>query len=109
MKRRPASRQRRHVRFKARVARWAQQLHVHPSQVRIQSMRRKWASCSTTGWVTFATDLIDEPGGFQDYVIVHELLHLRLPNHRRLFRALMASYVPKWRDHSEKAQQKRPF
>lgn len=35
---------------------------------------------------------------FQDYVIVHELLHLRLPTHGKLFKALMTTYVPKWRE-----------
>lgn len=34
---------------------------------------------------------------FQDYVIVHELLHLRLPTHNRRFKALMSSYIPDWR------------
>jgi hypothetical protein len=33
----------------------------------------------------------------QDYVIVHELLHLRLPQHNKLFKALMTTYVPDWR------------
>ena len=87
----------RRARFKKRVMYWAARLRVEPSQIRIQEMRRKWASCSTLGWVTFAADLIDQRRGFQDYVIVHELLHLRLSNHKRLFRALLSAHVPAWR------------
>jgi predicted metal-dependent hydrolase len=34
---------------------------------------------------------------FQDYVIVHELLHLRLPTHNRRFKALMTAHIPEWR------------
>jgi len=42
-------------------------------------------------------DLDDEPEAFQDFVIVHELVHLRVPNHGRLFKALMSAHLPKWR------------
>ena len=42
-------------------------------------------------------DLLDEPERFQDFVVAHELLHLRIPNHGRLFKALMTAHVPGWR------------
>jgi Protein of unknown function DUF45 len=49
----------------------------------IQRMTRKWGSCSTAGTITLAIDLDDESQRFQDFVIVHELLHLKVPNHGR--------------------------
>ena len=61
-------------------------------------MTRKWGSCSTAGNVTLAADLADQPPEFQDFVIAHELLHLRVPNHGKLFNALMTAYVPDWRE-----------
>jgi predicted metal-dependent hydrolase len=82
--------------FKERVRRWAVRVRVTPTQVRVQRMSRKWASCSSRGWCTFAVDLLREPYGFQDYVIVHELLHLKLRNHGRLFRSLLTAHVPGW-------------
>lgn len=60
-------------------------------------MRRKWGSCSSAGTVTLAVDLLDQDERFQDYVIVHELLHLRFASHGRLFKALMSAHVPEWR------------
>lgn len=60
-------------------------------------MVRKWGSCSVRGTITLADDLADQPDGFQDFVIVHELLHLRVPTHGRLFKALMTTYVPELR------------
>ena len=68
-----------------------------PRHVRVQRMTRKWGSCSTSGIVTLAIDLDEQPVDFQDFVIAHELLHLRVPNHGRLFKALMTSHVPNWR------------
>ena len=62
-------------------------------------MSRKWGSCSTTGIVTLAADLADQEPGFQDFVIAHELLHLRLPNHGKLFKAVMTAHLPGWRKH----------
>ena len=80
--------------MRERVASWAQRLNVQPRQVRVQYMTRKWGSCSTTGIVTLAADLADQDLGFQDFVIVHELLHLRVPNHGKLFKALLTAHVP---------------
>src|SRR5207247_2168358 len=76
---------------------WSTRLQVEARIIRVQRMTRKWGSCSTTGTITLADDLASEAAGFQDFVIVHELLHLRVPNHSRLFKALLTAYVPNWR------------
>lgn len=60
----------------------------------MQDMRTKWASCSRSGTLTFSRDLLRESRFFGEHVIVHELLHLMVPNHGRLFRSLLPTYVP---------------
>jgi predicted metal-dependent hydrolase len=72
-------------------------LRVNPKVIRVQEMRRKWGSCSSAGTVTLASDLVEQEERFQDYVIVHELLHLRFSTHGRMFKALMSAHVPGWR------------
>ena len=84
--------------LRRRALGWAVKLKVNPRVVRVQEMRRKWGSCSSAGTVTLATDLLDQDEPFQDYVIVHELLHLRYANHGRMFKALMSAHVPGWRE-----------
>ncbi len=85
--------ERERARFKIRVAARAEKIRVQPAAVRVQRMRRKWASCSTGGWVSFSTRLLRQPKDFQDYVIVHELLHLKVPNHGKLFKSLLSLHL----------------
>src|SRR6266478_637266 len=89
-----------HEVLKRRVERWSAKLKVKPKVVRVQRMTRKWGSCSTAGTITLASDLAEQVGGFQDFVVAHELLHLRVRNHGRLFKALMTVHVPDWRTHN---------
>lgn len=86
--------------LRRRTLAWAVKLKVCPRVVRVQAMRRKWGSCSSTGTVTLARDLVDQQSRFQDFVIVHELLHLRFPTHShgRVFKAVMSAYVPGWKE-----------
>jgi hypothetical protein len=57
-------------------------------------MTRKWASCSSKGLLSFTTRLLAEGEPFRESVIVHELLHLRVPNHGKLFKRLMRDEIP---------------
>ncbi len=90
--------------FKDSVREWAARLKVKPAQIRVQRMRRKWASCSPGRWISFSEDLLSEDAGFQEYVIVHELLHLRIPNHGKLFKSLMSVYLPGWEKWENEAE-----
>lgn len=63
-------------------------------------MVHKWGSCSSKGTVTLAHDLVNRSAEFQNFVIVHELLHMRIPNHGRLFKAVLSLHVPDWKRHS---------
>ena len=89
----------RHEALRQRVEYWSERLHVSASHVRVRDMTHKWGSCSTSGTITLATDLSHQEAGFQDFVIAHELLHLRVPNHGKLFKALMTAHVPDWTEH----------
>ena len=80
-------------RLKAEAAAWAQLMRVEPAGVHVRRMTRKWGSCSTSGRVTFATDLLAQPYERRKEVIVHELLHLKVPNHGKLFKSLLRAFL----------------
>jgi len=61
-------------------------------------MRNKWGSVSTAGNLTLAGDLLNLPRRLAEYVVCHELLHLRVPGHNRLYRLLLGHYIPDWRE-----------
>jgi predicted metal-dependent hydrolase len=79
--------------FKARVLDWAEKLGVKASSLYVRRMRRKWASCSSAGTLTFNEELLALDGDIADYVIVHELLHFSVPNHGKLWKSLMRAHL----------------
>ncbi len=79
--------------FKARVLEWAAKLEVKAHSIYIRPMRRKWASCSTAGMLSFNDELLGMDTQLGDYVIVHELLHFSVPNHGKLWKALMRAHL----------------
>ncbi len=79
--------------FRAEVEAWAKRLRVHPKEIHIRPMERKWGSCSTAGRVTFDTGLLRQHSAFRRRVIVEELLHLRVPSHGKLFKALLKAHL----------------
>ena len=79
--------------LKAEVAAWSRRLGVAPAAVQVRPMRRKWGSCSSNSRLTLASDLLRQPASFRAEVIVHELLHLKVPNHSALFKALLRAHL----------------
>lgn len=79
--------------FKSEVRAWAERIGVELKELHIRPMSQKWGSCSTSGRVTFNEELLSEPADFRRKVIVHELLHLKVPNHGQLFNALLRAHL----------------
>ena len=79
--------------FKVDVRRWAAQIGVEPKEIHLRSMKRKWASASSAGRLTFDTGLLTEAPEKRAEVIVHELVHLKVGNHGPLFRSLVRAHL----------------
>lgn len=88
--------------FKSNVFEWAEKLDVEPKEIHLRSMKNKWASLSQNGRLTFNTELLEIESDFCGYVIVHELLHMKVPNHGKLFKSLMFAFLPDWEKYSER-------
>ena len=75
----------------------APEIGVEPVRVQIRDQRSRWGSCSTTGTLSFNWRLVLAPFEVLDYIVVHELCHMREPNHSRRFWKLVEARRPNWR------------
>ena len=85
----------------ARVAGIAAILDYVPKKIRISDARRRWASCSTTGTLSFSWCLVLAPPEVIDYVIVHELVHIRQPDHSDRFWEKVKKAMPDYEQHRQ--------
>jgi len=83
--------------FKQDVLSWASELRVQPKEIHIRQMKRKLASCSSRGRLTFDPSLLEEREENRVEAILHELLHLKYPNHGKMFNRLLEAYLEKVR------------
>lgn len=92
--------------LKQTVLVWAGKIGVKVGQIHIRAMKNKWASCSTAGRVTLDASVtgLDEP--LVDYIVVHELLHLRIPNHGKLWKSMMRAYLGEYEKMEQELGQK---
>jgi predicted metal-dependent hydrolase len=68
-----------------------------PSSLVIRTMKRRWGSCSNKGIITLSTELIKLPDLFIEYVILHELCHLKHHNHGAGYYKLLSELFPEWK------------
>ena len=88
--------------LKNAVWQWAEHIDVKVKEIHLRQMQRKWASISTNGRLTLNTELLHLPKTLTEFVIVHELVHLLVPNHGKLFKGFMFAYLPDWEERQER-------
>ena len=66
--------------------------------LQVRGQRSRWASCSSSGSMSFNWRLLLAPAEILDYVVEHEVAHLEVPDHSRRFWALLAARCPEWGD-----------
>jgi predicted metal-dependent hydrolase len=67
-----------------------------PPKLIVRRMAKRWGSCTAAGNVVLNLDLVKAPIHCIDYVIVHELCHLKAPNHGKEFSRLLSRCLPDW-------------
>jgi predicted metal-dependent hydrolase len=77
-----------------RLLELAAELGLVVSKVSVRNQRRRWGSCSPSGHVCLNWRLVSMPPWVRDYVIIHELMHLRRMDHSKKFWKLVAQACP---------------
>ena len=83
--------------FEQRAAYFAQVLDVRTPTIHLSNARTRWGTCHSDGRVHLSWRLIQAPPELIDYVVVHELAHLREPNHSPRFWHWVASVLPDYK------------
>ncbi len=87
----------------ALIEKWAPIIGVSPGKLAYRNMVSRWGSCNVkTGRICINVQLAAQPPECLEYVVVHELCHLREANHGPRFHALLDAYLPHWRDAERK-------
>lgn len=83
----------------ARTEHWSAELGIPYKRIAIRSQRTRWGSCSAKGNLNFNWRLAAAPAAVLDYVVIHELCHLRELNHSRDFWAHVKLACPDYKSH----------
>ena len=79
------------------VQEWAARIGVQPKRVRFRKMYTRWGSCSSRDNISLNHNLFYLPPRLVEYVVCHELVHLRELNHSQAFWNLVSYYMPDWK------------
>jgi len=85
-------------RLPERVAASAAQMGLQPGQLRVLELSNRWASCTASGELNFHWKVMMLPLTILDYVIVHELAHLKYANHTAAFWNLVDKVLPDYQE-----------
>lgn len=78
---------------------WVPKMKVMPTKITIRKMKSRWGTCNTrTGELCFALDLVTKPIECVEEVVIHELNHFLEKGHTPRFYALMAQWMPEYKE-----------
>jgi len=82
----------------------AKRLNVSFPDIQLRKMSRRWGSCSKSGDILLNTELIKAPLYCIDYVIMHELCHMKDHTHSHGYYRLLAKFMPDWERRKERLE-----
>ena len=86
------------IELPARAWELAAETNAAMKHVTVRNQRSRWGSCSAGGTVSLNWRLVQTPDSVRDYIIYHELMHLREMNHSDRFWLRVEAVCPGWRD-----------
>ncbi len=97
------------IELPARAWELAAETKMPVKMVRVRNQRTRWGSCSTGGVISLNYRLVRMPDSVRDYIIYHELMHLREMNHSSRFWRRVEEVCPWWRDAEHWLKQNSPL
>ena len=88
-----------HTYMKQKASELAADMGISYNRIFIRSQRTRWGSCSALGNISLNWKLIMFPPCIIDYIIIHELAHLVVMGHSKVYWDVVTAHCPDWRDH----------
>jgi hypothetical protein len=80
-----------------RVEAYAHKIGKEPVSIKVKEQKKRWGSCTAKGALYFNWRCIMAPPGIIDYIVVHEMSHLEIPNHSKRFWQKIESVLPDYK------------
>jgi len=84
---------------------WSEKMELYPRSLSFRNQKSRWGSCSSEGRVNLNWKLACFDEQIQDYVVIHELAHLKHQNHSQAFWNLVYTYMDDYKSHSRRLEQ----
>ena len=84
-----------------RAQKLASKIGIKPSKIVVKPLKNRWGSATEKGVVTLNSHLLKAPKDVIDYIIIHELCHLKIKNHSFRFWNLVRKFVPNYEEKKE--------
>jgi len=78
---------------------WSGKIDVQPKRITIKDQKTRWGSCSSKSNINYNWRIVMAPIEVIDYLVIHELCHLRIPNHSALFWQEVGKFSPNFKSH----------
>lgn len=83
------------------VAKWATIMNEKPTNIKFRKAKRRWGSCSIKNELSFNTSLVQLPLECIEYIIVHELSHIKHKHHKQDFWLYVQKFMPNFKEYEK--------
>lgn len=84
------------IKITPRVTKWTQTTGLIPAAVKFRRLTKRWGSCTSDNEIIINHDAVKLPFTLIDYIVVHELVHIKHKDHSKDFYKEVLKYIPDW-------------
>ncbi len=96
------SREKSIIKITPRIKSWSQTTGLTPTDIKFRKLSKRWGSCTKSNEVIINFDAVKLPFTLIDYIVVHELVHIKHKAHSKEFYKELGKFIPEWKDLDDK-------
>lgn len=85
-----------------RIKKWVETTGLEFNELKFMKLDKRWGSCTDTNNIIINIEAVKLPWSLIDYLIVHELVHIKVKSHSKEFWAEVSKFLPKWKELDER-------